>query len=251
MGTPRRRTTHHKRLSLGIRQLAMDTSLHLFSTKGNTMNFEVKQIPRESVKDIVQRLHYTHSLGKVTIAFGLYDTRPKINGLGIESKQLVGAITFGQVSSRDLAQSLFEGGTQENTLELLRMVVIDDCECERSFFISKTLKHIKKVFPNIKAIVSFADFTQGHYGIVYQAANFIYCGQTGKKYHYLKNGKRINKRVVFDKAKQLGITESDFSKQRGFEKKEELPKFRYVYFLDKKAKLKLTILAYPKPSVKP
>ena len=212
--------------------------------------FIVKQIRRDAAKDMIQRLHYTHSLGKVSIAFGLYDTRAKMNGLGIESEQMVGVITFGQVSGRGLAQSLFEGGTQDNTMELLRMVVIDDCECERSFFIAKAIKLLKMKFPEVKVIVSFSDFTQGHYGIVYQASNFIYCGKTGKKYHYMRNGKRVNKRFVFDKAKQMNISENEFSKMRGFEKVEELPKFRYVYLLDKKSKLKLPVLEYPKPEAK-
>lgn len=208
--------------------------------------FDIRVINRSTAKPFIEQYHYTKSVGKVSLAFGLFDTDNQVeHGIDFVDK-LVGVITYGQVSSRDLAQSLFEQGTQKNTWEFLRMAVLDDVVFPRTAFIAKTIKHIKRNFPQIKCLVSFADQTEGHFGYVYQAANWIYCGTTGKKYHYIVDGKRVNKRMAYDKAVQLGITEREFVTQNKWGKIEELPKFRYVYLLDRHIQLKLERLKYPK-----
>ena|SRR3990167_8600750 len=209
-------------------------------------NFDIRKVSRNIAKPFIEKYHYTKSIGKVSVAYGLFDTN-KTEKIGfLDECKLVGIITYGQVSSRDLAQSIFEGGNQYNTLEFLRMAVLDDCNCPRSLFISKTVKMLRNYFPGIKCLVSFADQTEGHFGYVYQASNWIYCGVTSKKYHYLLNGKRINKRMVFDKAKSLKMTEKEYVEKFSYIKKPELPKFRYIYLLDKDIRLKLEILPYPK-----
>jgi len=209
-------------------------------------NYEVKIISRTTAKPFIEKTHYTHSIGKVSVAYGLYnlDEHEKI-GLFDECK-LEGVITYGQVSARDLAQSLFVGGNQDNTWEFLRMVVLDECKCPRTWFISKTIKDLKVKHPEIKCLVSFADQTEGHFGYVYQASNWLYLGTTGKKYHYLVAEKRVNKRMAFDKARQLGLTEAEYIKLNKWQKIVELPKFRYVILLNKKIKLKQEVLKYPK-----
>jgi hypothetical protein len=209
-------------------------------------NHSVIKISRNTAKPFIEKIHYTHSIGKVTIAYGLFDNDLLIkNGL-FDMSRLCGVITFGQVSARDLAQSIFEGGSQENTFEFLRMAVLDDCKYPRSQFISKSIKLLKSEYPKIKCLVSFADQTEGHFGYVYQASNWLYCGTTGKKYHFLVNGKRVNKRMAYDNAKYIGISEKEYIEKNGWEKVIELPKFRYVYPLDKKIILKQKILKYPK-----
>ena len=200
--------------------------------------FEIQVVGRDAVKSLLEKHHYTHSVGKVTIAYGLFD-----------GGTLVGAITYGQVSSRDLAQSIFEGGNQHNCFEFLRMVVLDDVTCSRSWFIARTIKLLRKSHPHIRMLVSFADQTEGHWGYVYQASNWLYTGTTNKKYHYLRGEKRVNKRVVWDAAQKISMPEKDFAAQNGYIKIEELPKFRYIYPLDKHAILKLISMSYPKKGV--
>lgn len=202
--------------------------------------YEMRLLDRKTAKPFVEQYHYTHSMGKASIIFGLFRNDDLLG------ESLVGVITYGQVSSRDLAQSLFAEGSQQNTWEFLRMVVLDDVDYPRTKFIAQTIKHIKRVFPSIVCLVSFADQTEGHYGYVYQAANWLYCGTTGKKYHYIVEGKRVNKRVAFDRAKALGIKERDFVVREGWQKIEELPKFRYVYPLNRNIRLKQAAMPYPK-----
>ena len=208
--------------------------------------YEVRVINRITAKPFIEKHHYTKSIGKVSLAFGLFDSDIVVERGMLVVPKLLGVITYGQVSSRDLASSIFEEGTQYNTWEFLRMAVLDEVDYPRTKFISQTIKHIKKFCPRIKALVSFADQTEGHFGYVYQAANWMYCGTTGEKYHYVVGGKRVNKRMAFDKAKADGISEADFVKREGWERVKELPKFRYVYILDKRVIPKLNCEPYPK-----
>ena len=195
---------------------------------------DVRIIPREQAKPFVEKHHYTQSLGKASLITGMF-----------QKDILVGVITFGQVSGRLLAQSIWEGGNQSNTFEFLRMCVLDECITPRTFFISKSIKILRQQFPQIKCLVSFADQTEGHIGTVYQAASWLYCGQTGRKYHYIKDGQRVNKRVVWDLSKKEGLKEKECADKHGYKKIPELPKFRYVFPL-KPIKLKLKVLDYPK-----
>ena len=194
----------------------------------------VKQIERSIAKPFVEKYHYTHAFGKASLICGLF-----------EDNNLVGVITFGQVSGRLLAQSIWEGGNQYNTFEFLRMCVLDSCTIPRTYFISKSIKLLKSTFPEIKCLVSFADLTECHLGIVYQAAIWLYCGETGRKYHYVKDNTRVNKRIIWDNAKKLGMTEKEYATKHGYIKVPELPKFRYIFPL-RKIPLKLKILDYPK-----
>lgn len=215
------------------------------NTSSFLSNHSAIRISRDTAKPFIEKVHYTHSIGKVSVAYGLFDNELfDKNGL-FETSRLCGVITFGQVSSRDLAQSIYIGGDQSNTFEFLRMAVLDDCKYPRTKFISKAIKLLKKDFPQIKCLVSFADQTEGHFGYVYQASNWLYCGTTGKKYHFIVDGKRVNKRMAYDKAKLLGIKEAEFVKQNNWQKIIELPKFRYIYPLTK-VELKLKVMKYPK-----
>jgi hypothetical protein len=209
---------------------------------------KVIKIDRNTAKPFIEKYHYTKSIGKVSLAFGLYNEE-KMEKIGLfDRAKLVGVITYGQVSSRDLAQSIFEGGTQYNCWEFLRMAVVDEEEYPRTQFISKTIKYIKANNPEIKCLVSFADQTEGHFGYVYQASNWLYCGTTGKKYHFIVDGKRVNKRMAYDKGKLEGLKEREFVDKYKWKKIIELPKFRYIYPLQE-IKLKLKTLKYPKKNI--
>jgi hypothetical protein len=108
------------------------------------------------------------------------------------------------------------------------MCVLDECKCPRTYFMSKSIKILKQHFPKIKCLVSYADQTEGHLGIVYQAGSWLYCGKTGVKYHYIKNGIRYNKRIIWDASKKLGKRETEYYKEQGYEKIMEKPKLRYI-----------------------
>jgi len=201
------------------------------------MNFIVSVTDRNVAKPFVIKHHYSKAFGKASLILGLYE---------VHNPTLLGVITFGQVSGRLLAQSIFEGGTQSNTFEFLRMCVLDDCKCPRTYFMSQAISILRQKFPQIKCLVSFADQTEGHIGTVYQAGSWLYVGKTNKKYHYIDMlGKRINKRIPWDKAKSIGISEKEYVTWMNWTKVTEEPKLRYIMPL-KKLPLKQSVLKYIK-----
>lgn len=185
------------------------------------MKYIVLKTSRSIAKPFVIQHHYTQAFGKASIILGLYE---------VGKPDILGVITFGQVSGRLVAQSIFEGGNQKNVFEFLRMVVLDSCPCPRTYFMSKAISILKQHFPQIKALVTYADQTEGHDGTVYKANSWICVGETKKKYHYIRipDGMRFNKRIPWDYAKRYGITELEASVILELVKVKEEPKLKYV-----------------------
>jgi len=120
-------------------------------------------------------------------------------------------------------------------LELSRLFVLDETpKNTESYFVGKCLRWLQ-VNTNYEAIVSFADPTQGHQGIVYQATNFKLLSITVPNYHYEDPfGNRIHKRRVWDEAKRKHIKEKDEAAHQNLKLITELPKNKYVYYLKPK-----------------
>jgi hypothetical protein len=69
---------------------------------------------------------------------------------------------------------------KEEVLELSRLVRDDNVEVNLSGLISKCCKEIKKS-RRFDLVVSFADFTQGHHGGIYQSCSWNFAGKRGKR----------------------------------------------------------------------
>lgn len=176
----------------------------------------VNVISREIAKPFVIENHYTQAFGKATLICGMW-----------RDDKLVGVITFGQPSGRLVASSL--GETEQTCFEFLRMVVLDDEPTSRTYFMGRAIKILRQKFPKVKKLVTYADQTQGHDGTVYKAGSWKYHGKTAKKYHYVINGRRYNKRLIWDWAKKVGLTEKQFvDKDSNIDKIIEQPKLRFI-----------------------
>ena len=176
----------------------------------------VNVISREIAKPFVISNHYTKAFGKATLILGLWDNRT-----------LCGVITFGQPSGRLVASSL--GYTEKTCWEFLRMVVLDDCDCPRTYFMGRSIKILRQKFPQVQCLVTYADQTEGHDGTVYLAGSWDSVGLTAKKYHYIDSFKRrFNKRIPWDAAKREGITEKEWADTHGYIKVMEEPKVKFI-----------------------
>ncbi len=190
------------------------------------VEYIVLRTARDVAKPFVIEHHYSQAFGKASIILGLYK---------VGEPELLGVITFGQPSGRLVAQSIIEGGNDHTVFEFLRMCVLDDCPCPRTYFMSKAISILKQRFPQVRALVTYADQTEGHDGTVYKANSWIYVGKTGSKYHYLDVlNQRLNKRIPWDNAKKEGITEREYVEKHRLLKVIELPKLKYVKSLRKK-----------------
>jgi len=107
----------------------------------------------------------------------------KIDGL------LIACITFSTITRKESATRLNLDSSE--ILELSRMAIHPQYRKKNlcSYMISRCIKSIKKLYPSIKLLITFADTTLGHTGASYKAAGFIEDGIVKPTYWYVdKNG---------------------------------------------------------------
>ena len=119
------------------------------------------------VRKFIEQNHYSKSINGVKISQCF-----KV----MYNNELVGASLFGQLSTT--AWKKF-GKTEAEVLELRRLVLLDTCgKNSESRFIGFCLRWIKRNLKQVKVIVSYADPTFGHTGVIYKASNFTFTGMT-------------------------------------------------------------------------
>ena len=130
--------------------------------------------------------------------------------------------------------------------ELVR-VALDEHKNPVSKIVSFTLKKMQKDFPKLKAIVSYADPEQNHYGSIYQAMNWVYIGKTSPAKIYIENGKEIHSKTISDR-----IRFNKLDKNHNLEYKVVKGKYKYVYLFDKNLVYKLEKMkkTYPNASAR-
>lgn len=153
---------------------------------------------------------------------------------------------------------IFSRGASSNLMTPYRLKQDEGCELTRIALtnhksqVSKIMKFalmfLKKNSPSLKLIVSFADPQYGHHGGIYQAGNWIYCGDTAPSQEYWHNGKRLHSQQVSEKGWNI---------QQGQQRKTVKPseckiiktvgKHRYLMPLDAKIKEKIKLLSKPYP----
>jgi hypothetical protein len=122
----------------------------------------VKLIKKPMADAVVKKYHYS---GKVTqnsqLSFGVF-----------KDGVLVGAAQFGpSIDKRRMGQSLGIG--MNESLELNRLAISDKCgKNSESRVLGICIRFIKKKYPHIKCIISFADACQCGDGIIYRASGF-------------------------------------------------------------------------------
>ena len=199
-----------------------------------SINYVVKRIDTLTAKQYICQNHYSHGCHNgPSPCYGLFD-----------NNQLIGVLMFATPCSENVRSSLFGEQHKNGVVELHRLHILDGTPRNtESYFIGKCLRLLIKDRPQTLGVISFADATEGHKGIIYQATNFLYCGTTGKTRFYIdKEGRLRHPRqnginISLTKATQLGWTPTI---REG--------KYRYVYLLSKNAKklFRLTKLPFPK-----
>lgn len=158
---------------------------------------------------------------------------------------LEGIITYGSPASPQVGRGVLGEEYRTNIIELNRLCINSTApKNSASMLISKSMKLIDK--EKYYAVVSYADEGQGHFGYVYQATNFLYCGFSARNHkEYFYNDKWCHERTITSK----GFTAPNkWAKENNIPTRAKGNKLRYVYFINKKKKhlLKYDILPYPK-----
>lgn len=149
-------------------------------------DLQLKVLDETLAKTFISKYHYSKTCSRIVVAIG------EFNG-----NDLVNCIVFNYCSGREMAKQVMQGGSNDNTLELARMVSIEPKPKNlESYCIAKACKWLKENMPNIKIIISYADNTMGHHGYCYQASGFTYYGQSRPTKEHFLDGKRIHERVL-------------------------------------------------------
>ena len=152
----------------------------------------VSKILCETGKEYIKENHYSKGCHNGMSSYGLFvKVRDELNLFG-EDFKLIGVLGFATPCSEAVRASIFGEEYKDTVTELHRLHIMD-CTPKNteSWFISRCLKLLKEYNPKIKAVISFADYTQNHKGIIYQASNFFYCGKTSKATFYIDTDGRL------------------------------------------------------------
>lgn len=160
---------------------------------------------------------------------------------------LVGVIQFGYALQPASGRNVVFGTGNREYAEINRMW-IHDCmpKNTESRVISYSIKYIKKQYPSIQWIQTFADERCGRNGVVYQACSFDYIGHTTTAFYEL-DGEVFHQVSI---RKGGGVKARLFNENKHRSIKKKFKQHRYIKFLDKRAKRRLNpkfvIQAYPK-----
>lgn len=173
----------------------------------------------EAAKYAVMHWHYSRTMpvGK-RVNIGVW-----------EKGQFIGVIIFGTGACPQIADP-FKIARQE-ACELVR-VALRKHQTNVSRIISIGIHILRKICPNLRIIVSYADPEQGHNGGIYQAGNWLYLGETVpvEWFIYTKTNKRVHTKTV--KTGRRGYATK--LKKQGIIRSIYLIKYKYAYPLDKK-----------------
>lgn len=189
----------------------------------------VKPISASDANRIVRALHYS---GKVVpnsqVHLGVF-----LDG------RCGGAMQFGPSLSKEKIQGLVAGTGWNEFIELNRMAFADWLpRNSESRCIGFAMRWLKKQFPFIQWVISFADGTQCGDGTIYRASGFFLTGI--KENEWLRidpaTGKPLHQISAYHKCQA-----------REFRTWEKLPGYqlRYIFFLDPEARKRLTVPVLP------
>lgn len=154
------------------------------------ITYTVQPCERKEIRDFIEKWHYSHNINGLLskYCFKLMD-----------GDTMVGAMIYGGLGMANCWKKYAEN--KEDIIELRRLCCIDDTpKNTESYFIGKTLKWLLKN-TSIKKVISYADNTYGHRGVIYQASNFKHLGKTAKGRVIMFDGKRYHDKTIRTKYK--------------------------------------------------
>lgn len=235
------RPPHHPPIPGNYDRPCSDVPHYIYGTDAvagfGTGTFYVAAIPRSIACDVIIRSHYS---GRIVNNSYLH--------LGVFlAGEMLGVMQFGYALNPARMGKVVEGSSSIDYLELNRMWLADAApRNSESRAIAYAVRYIRLAMPHVSWLQSFADERCGGWGVVYQAANFVYVGShrttfyelDGEFYHemLLTAHQKGGQRGVVLRANIHRATRSSFRQ------------FRYVYFIRKswRKRLRMEPLPYPK-----
>ena len=195
----------------------------------------IKPITMSAARSIVKKIHYSGKVTNSQLHFGIF-----LDG------KLEGALQFGPSIDKRKSAGLVEGSLWSEFTELNRMALSDKLpKNSESRAISICMKLIKKHYPQIKWVLSFSDGAQCGDGTIYRASGFVLTGiKKNTQMIRMPNGDIVAKKTLDSGLSKGGVFGSKIAREQG-----AVPlvgfQLRYVYFIDKSYKERLTVPILP------
>lgn len=196
----------------------------------------VKPIKSQIANEFVKRWHYS---GK-TIQNSQLHLGAFYDGI------LHGVMSFGPSIDKRKTVAIVRGTKFNDYLELNRMAFDSFLpKNSESRSLGVALRLIKKTYPTMEWVISFADGTQCGDGTIYRASGFVLT-QINKNKQMMKmpDGSIVARKTLDDYRDDRGRYGSAVAREQGAEYLEGF-QLRYIYFLDKTAKDRLTVPILP------
>ena len=201
----------------------------MVSTTIDFSEYRIRRVASSLGKSFIRAKHYSRSCHNgPSPCYGLFVTDDRLPS----GEALIGVLAFATPCSENVRASVFGSEYKDHVTELHRLVIKDSyCGIEipkntESWFISRCLKELKKDKSKIWAVLSFADSTEGHTGVIYKATNAKFCGMTSKATFYLDRDMRLR----HPRQNGVNIT-TDEAITRGWSPVKRLSKHRYLWLL--------------------
>ena len=204
------------------------------ATLKNKVNLKIDWASHEAALYACKNWHYSQCLpiGKL-VKVGVW-----------EDGKYIGCIIYSRGTALHLGTAY--GLTQTECVELTR-VALKAHKSPVSRMLALSLKFLKQSNPNLRLVVSFAAKSQNHHGGIYQAANWIYAGETGLTMEATYKGKRLTSRTLHQMARNSPYTLGQMIKMGWLQDVVELSKYRYLMPLDSEMRAKVLPLSKPYP----
>ena len=218
---------------------------------GRAKEIILKVIPSQIATPFVKAHHYS---GKVV-------NNSKLHFGAFLDGKLHGVISYGTSMDKSKIIRLVADTEWSEFLELNRMAFDEYLpRNSESYCIAKSIRLIKKHAPHVKWIISFADGCQCGDGTIYRAANFVLTGiRKNTSIAIFPDGRTVHKITLATTANiprpELGgktfadISGGTYSLKKYLEATDakilDGYQLRYIYFIDKSARAKLTVPEIP------
>ena len=201
--------------------------------------YDVIPVKRSDCENFILNIHYAKRWPSVTYAYGL---------IRLDTLELVGVVTYGTPFSATLRKGVAGEDYQHQVLELNRLCLRDNLHNEASILVGASLRLLKEEQEAI--VISYADTSQEHLGIVYQATNFLYTGLSAKRTDWkIKGLEHLHSQTIADEFRGQKNRGKLIREKYGdrFYMQERPRKHRYIFLCGNKRfrKKALKSLRYP------
>ena len=197
----------------------------------------VRPINAVTARTLCQKHHYLRSYpGGSILNFGIF-----------AGDMLLGVAVLGAGPAN--GYRLFSGASREEVLCLTRFWLDDRLgRNSESRTLAVIIRSLRRNLPAIKAILAYSDPAARHTGVIYQAAGFVFLGESSATPLYrLPDGKAHHSRSL---GQVFGSHSVVYLRRQGLavEVIHQIPKLTYAYLLDKAWSTRLTrpVKPYPK-----